>query len=399
MVLHGAGAASDTLGAMSRATPMEPGRTRGTPWPGVRPWLLMFAAAAGLRVAGAWLANGPGAHALPDPAAWDAVAWNLARGAGFSLEGAGGLQPTAVVPPLGPWITSLLYRAVGHQAVAAVLLGCAVGGLVPLMLAAFATRMFGSVVGRTAGWLAVVHPLLVTSCGRSLPETAFAVVLLLALLLSAEWLKTPSAGRAFGTGVAWGLAALANPVAFALPLVVAAWAWLPLGFAMSAGGRLRQVGWLLLGVALAVGPWTLRNALVLHAFVPVSAGAAGALPASDASRAWTSPTGPGGPGVALRLQELARAPGAASAWTAAALPLALWGLWRSLRGARRWFQSLGLWVLLGLAWPGGAFSGPPRMRVPAEPLVMLFAAAGIDDLVRRLRARSRGLRLVERGEV
>ena len=71
------------------------------------------------------------------------------------------------------------------------LLGCVIGGLVPLLLAAFATRMFGSAVGRLAGWLAVVHPLLVFFCGYLLTETPFSVALLLALLLSAEWVKTP----------------------------------------------------------------------------------------------------------------------------------------------------------------------------------------------------------------
>ena len=146
---------------MSHGPATDLRRPRGNPWPGVRPWLVMFAAAVSLRVANAWLATGPHARPLSDPATYDAVAWNLARGAGFSLEGAGGIYPTAFVPPLLPWITSLLYRAVGHDYFAAVLLGCVIGSLVPLLLAAFATRMFGSAAGRLAGWLAVVHPLLV----------------------------------------------------------------------------------------------------------------------------------------------------------------------------------------------------------------------------------------------
>ena len=434
---------------------------RGNPWPELRPWLLMFVAALGLRVANAWIATGPHAHPASDPATYDTVAWNLARGAGFSLDGAGGVYPTAFVPPLLPWITSLLYRAVGHDYFAAVLLGCVIGSLVPLLLAAFATRMFGSSVGRLAGWLAVVHPLLIFFCGHLLTETPFTVMLLLALLLSAEWVKAPRSGRALGAGIAWGLAALTRPTALALPLLVAAWAWLPLGFTLPARSRLRQIALLLLGLALAVGPWTLRNALVMHAFVPVTTGAGGALLVGNNAGAWADPATRGGGSndlwealgrteyrglsetemdvrarartvaflrehvsewpamaaakaarfwrlsasagptrgerwVALPLRDLARAADPLFLWAVVVLPLALWGLGLSLRGPRRWFQSLSLWVILYFTWLGVVFFGSLRMRVPIEPLVVLFAAAGLDDLWRRLRARRSGLRLVAR---
>lgn len=438
-------------------------RPRGNPWPGLRPWLLMYAVALGLRVANAWLATGPHGRPSSDPATYDAVAWNLARGAGFSLDGAGGAYPTAFVPPVLPWITSLLYRAVGHDYFAAVMLICVIGSLVPLLLAAFATRMFGSSAGRLAGWLAVVHPLLVFFCGHLLTETPFTVMLLLALLLSAEWVKAPSPGRALGTGIAWGLAALTRPTALALPVLVAAWAWVPLGFALPARSRLRQIAMLLLGLALTVGPWTLRNALVMHAFVPVTTGAGGALLVGNNAGAWADPATRGGgsndlwdvlvqteyrglsetetdvrararavaflrehvsewpamaaakaarfwrlstdtggtPGarwVAMPLRDLVRALDPLFLWSVAVLPLALWGLGLSLRGPRRWFQSLSLWVLLYFTWLGVMFFGSLRMRVPVEPLVVLFAAAGLDDLGRRLRARRGGLRLVTRND-
>jgi len=369
---------------------------RGKPWPGVRPWLLMFVAAVGLRVANAWLATGPHARPLSDPATYDTVAWNLARGAGFSLDGAGGACPTALVPPLMPWVTSLLYRAVGHDYFAAVLLGCVIGSLVPLLLAAFTTRMFGSAAGRLAGWLAVVHPLLVYFCGDLLTETPFIVLLLLALLLSVEWVKTPRAGRAFGTGIAWGLAALAHPTALAMPVLVAAWAWLPLGFDLPARGRLRQTVLLLLGLALTVGPWTLRNALVLHAFIPVTTGAGGTLLGGNNPGAWADPAIHPGGWVASPPRDLVHAVDPLPLWSAVVLPLALWGVALSLRGPRRWFQSLSLWVILYSTWLGIASFGSLRMRAPIEPLVVLFAAAGLDDLGRRLRARRGGLRVVAR---
>jgi hypothetical protein len=41
------------------------------------------------------------------------------------------------------------------------------------------------------------------------------------------------------------------------------------------------------------------------------------------------------------------------------------------------------------------FWGALRMRVPIEPLVALYAAAGLDETRRLLMSRRRGLRVVE----
>jgi 4-amino-4-deoxy-L-arabinose transferase-like glycosyltransferase len=369
---------------------------RGNPWPLARPWLLMFVAAASLRAASAWLASVPQARPASGPATLDIVAWNLARGAGFSIESAGGLQPTACVPPLSPWITSLLYRAAGHGTFAAVLLGCVIGSLVPLLLAAFAARMFGRPAGRWAGWLAVLSPLLVSACCVPSAETPFTVMLLLAMLLSAEWVKAPRSGRAFGTGLAWGLAALAHPAALVLPVLVAAWAWGPLGFALTQRGRLRQIALLLLGLALAVGPWTLRNALVLNAFVPVATGASGTLQVAGDTGARAVRTFQDAWWMASPLRDPGPAADLLLLWSAVALALALWGLGLALRGPRRWFQSLSLGVILYFTWLGASSSGSFRVRVPIEPLALGFAAAGLDDLGRRLRVRRSGLRVVAR---
>jgi len=82
-------------------------------------------------------------------------------------------------------------------------------------------------------------------------------------------------------------------------------------------------------------------------------------------------------------------------WSLLTLPFALWGAARSLSGPRRWFQAIALGLILYFTLIGTLFWGSLRMRVPIEPLVVLLAAAGFDDLRRRALARSRGLRVVE----
>ena len=422
-------------------------------------WLALFAVAFLLRAGYATVAAGPAAVPSSDPAHYDTIAWNLARGEGYSLESAGGSYPTSYRPPLVPWITSLLYRVVGHRYFAALLLHAAIGALVPLAIAALGGVTYGVGIGWTAAWLTAVNPLLIFLSGYLLTENTFTLLLLVALRLSADWVKTPRRGRALGLGLIWGLDALARPVALLLPAVVALWAWVPLGLALGDGERRRNVALLLLGVALAVGPWTLRNAFVMHAFVPVSTNSgrvllegwnprswfdpayrgggaidntiepyasflrlpepeadrrsraeavrfarehAGQLPAvalAKLGRFWRMSAEGGGTGVWLRedspLRPLLGWLDPVRWWAIVLFPLALWGALRTLRGTRRWFQSLPLWVIAYFSILAMVFWGGLRPRAPIEPLIALLAAAGFEDIRRRVRSRAAGMRAVQ----
>ncbi|HTK31760.1 MAG TPA: glycosyltransferase family 39 protein [Candidatus Saccharimonadaceae bacterium] len=261
----------------------------------MRAGLALFGLALGLRLAYTWLAAGPHAAPYSDAADYDAIAWNLAGGHGFSMaDAAGGFYPTAFRPPLVPWLTSLVYRAFGHRYLAALALQCAIGAVVPLLAAWYGSAVFGTGVGLAAGVLCAFDPLLVFFSGYLLTETAFTAAVLLGLLLTAQWIKTPRPGRALGVGLAWGVATLARPTALLLPALVAVWAWIPLGLTLAARDRVRQLLFVALGVALVVGPWTLRNAAVMHAFVPVTTGGGRAFLDSNNALVWGDPALRGG---------------------------------------------------------------------------------------------------------
>jgi hypothetical protein len=210
-----------------------------------------------------------------------------------------------------------------------------------------------------------------------------------------------------------------------------------------------------------VGPWTLRNARELHAFVPVTTGGGRALLDSNNSLIWDDPDLRGGAmsvynvePYASRLKGLSEAQGDAVAgsmalkfmrsrvsqwpqvalaklgrfwrltseggpltggwrrggtpldairrwldpllaWSIVVLPLALWGAAMTLRGGKRLFLSLPLLAIALFTLSAIVYWGALRMRVPIEPLVALYAAAGVDDLRRRGRVRRGHLTLVE----
>jgi 4-amino-4-deoxy-L-arabinose transferase-like glycosyltransferase len=349
--------------------------------------LIVFAVALVLRLA--WVTwTAPGAKAF-DPARMDEVARHLAQGSGFTRDAGLVSQPVADVPPLVPWLLSLVYRVAGHRAFAALVLQCVLGAMIPLLLAGLGRSLFGDPIGLWCAWLATLHPLLIVACAELSAGTAFCATLSLAMLLSAEWLRTPRHGRALGTGLAWGMAALTHPAALPAPLVVAAWAWRPLGLAAGSANRLRQLGLLLLGVALVVAPWTLRNAIQTHSLALVTRGDGGPLTGAFEPAAWSAATG--APAIANKSGDL---PGPLFAWLVVMAPLALWGLLWTMRSPRRWFQALPLVLIVMFIAIAAAFSGRPDMRMPVWMLATVYAAFGLEDARRRFRVRRSGLTVV-----
>ena len=81
-------------------------------------------------------------------------------------------------------------------------------------------------------------------------------------------------------------------------------------------------------------------------------------------------------------------------WSVVTFPLALLGLGASLRGARRLYQSLPLLVIAAFTLGAALYWGALRMRVPVEPLIVVYAAAGIELLRREVRLRRSPLRTV-----
>jgi 4-amino-4-deoxy-L-arabinose transferase-like glycosyltransferase len=142
------------------------------------------------------------------------------------------------------------------------------GALAAVLLAAFSARIFGSrPVAIATGIAAALHPGLVMLSTDVQSEPLFVVLLLISgyLLLAAA--DRPSSNLAIAAGAALALAALTRPAALALCPLLAA----PLfdrRWPLRARAQVAASG--LLGLTLALFPWTLRNAIVFHELVPIN---------------------------------------------------------------------------------------------------------------------------------
>ena len=144
------------------------------------------------------------------------------------------------------------------------LLGGATSGLVGLI----AWEAFGQ---KTTAWLAgiaaAVHPILVNAASQPYNEDLFFFLFAAAIWLFLVWFRTRGLRYAVLCGASIGLCTLTRESG--LPLLAAM-------CAVAIGSRLRDPrAWtasaLLAGTALAlIAPWSIRNAVRFHAFIPVA---------------------------------------------------------------------------------------------------------------------------------
>jgi len=162
----------------------------------------------------------------------------------------------------------LLVSTLGHPRAVVVgkLWNAVLGAASAVLMAWIAGRISRSgKVALAAGLLAAVNPAFVYLATDIQSEC---LTILLILLSAIQLLAAVDGGRsrdAFGAGVFLGLAALTRPSCLVMaPLLLA-----PL-VSGGAGTRLRRSALAVAGLAVALAPWTARNALRFGAFVPVN---------------------------------------------------------------------------------------------------------------------------------
>jgi 4-amino-4-deoxy-L-arabinose transferase-like glycosyltransferase len=217
---------------------------------------------------------------INDPGSYLTLASEIAHTGDYSLShkpgsGAGGTKgPSAYFAPAYPYFLAAVDVIDGHEVrrdgaihgarIAQAVLGTITVALIGLV----AFELFGATAGLIAMALAAVYPVNI-----EVSTTLAAEGLLTPLVLAAVYagLRVRRAAKPLtaygwvaGAGVLTGLATLAheNAILILLPLIAAVWRREPHSLAAPA--------LLILTTALAIAPWTIRNEIVMHRFIPVS---------------------------------------------------------------------------------------------------------------------------------
>jgi 4-amino-4-deoxy-L-arabinose transferase-like glycosyltransferase len=356
--------------------------------------------------------------------------------------------PTAFRAPLFPLSLAAVYELVGvgdasTRWQAARVFEALLGAVTVALIIAIAARLWSRRVALVAGGIAAVYPPLVLVGSSLMSESLYIPLGLAAVLVALQARERP--GRwapAVGAGVLVGLAALARSTDLILVIPIA---WLLWGARPRWSWRaLRAPALATVVTALTLVPWTVRNVEVMHTFVPITDESGYALIGTYNSYAQARTDYPAlyTPPLleAAKLLPLAR--GRNEAQYSSRLTSQVFdyignhpgsvlktGFWNSVRllnlsgpGFERYIEPTwgyasglavasvyGFWVVLALAVAGmltrAARRAPPafwlcpvallattvfvvgatRYRVPADPWIVMLAALGALQLVRRLR--------------
>ncbi len=196
------------------------------------------------------------------------LAQSLRYGRGFSSPFGGSTGPTAFLAPGYPAMVAMIFRVFGsysHAAAATLMIVQTLFGVLTVALIIFvAGRTFGAATANLAGafWSISLPPLWLPAVPW---ETGLSALLLIGMCaLALRCAAKPDAGLWAWMGAYCGLAMLVNPSLLLALFAIAAWT------TYQARSGQRAGVWCFLLVFLGVfAMWPIRNARVLHAFVPL----------------------------------------------------------------------------------------------------------------------------------
>jgi len=215
----------------------------------------------------AFLAAYPLPEVKNDAVEYLSLARNLAAGNGFSQDG---ITPAVYRPPLfslllGGWFHLTGTSSISSAAVFQSLLH-ALGVLVAFALFLEISPSFWWAIG--GALFLAVNPLLVTRVVFLLQETTIVLFTTLAVLASVLLVGKPSSFRAGVAGAAWGICTLGKIVCWYAPFLLLAMRLLPSRLRWD--WRRKEAALLLLCFVAVIAPWTVRNYIHFHRFIPVN---------------------------------------------------------------------------------------------------------------------------------
>lgn len=201
---------------------------------------------------------------------YDRIAKSIAGGDGYppTTYGTPGTA-SAFRSPGFPYTLGAVYWVSGNDWTAARLFGAALGAVTVLLIFLLGSWLRDRTTGLVAAAIAAVYPPLINISAVLLTEGLFIPLMLGALVAALAYRRSAGSLRwALAAGVLCGLAGLTrqNGLLLLIPCAIAVAG----AAAVPRRSRMAAMGLLVLGVALALTPWTIRNANALGAFVPVS---------------------------------------------------------------------------------------------------------------------------------
>ncbi len=348
------------------------------------------------------------------------IAHNLVGGQGYSIYG----LPTANRAPFLTYLMALIYFILGEHFVLVRLVIIVMSLLLVWAIYQLSIMIFTHKVGLWAAFLAAIYPHFIFYSARIYTEIPFTLWSILAVIFLIKYFQTQRFFPLILSGIFFALAVLTRPVGLFLFIFII---FLIL-FRQPRWDNVKHVVVLAMAMIILILPWTIRNYVVFGKFIPVTTQGSLVLWVSNNHYIAHHPYYKGQNALYQRL------PGASNLITSdetkraeyafryfkdfvitypADIPRLMWnktyGFWSSTfftGSSKRWiyeysylsifiFSVLGmlltirfankaiifLWLILFSHFiPALIFWAGARMRLPAEPALIIFSALTLDQI-------------------
>jgi 4-amino-4-deoxy-L-arabinose transferase-like glycosyltransferase len=230
-----------------------------------------------------------------DTLAYDLLGRSLASGDGYNSFAGASVQ----WPPAYPFLLGAVYGIFGAGVTHALVLNAVLGAATVALLYWLALRVLGRRAAIACAALLAIFPGQILIADVMLSETLYTLELVAFVAAALALGRRPRSLALLG--VLAGLAALTRGEGFFFPLIVLAMGLRP----AERRAALRQAAVVAGVMLLTVVPWTVRNAIVADAFVPVST--------NSSTTLWSghNPSADGGPRFRVDIRQRSKLRGAA----------------------------------------------------------------------------------------
>jgi hypothetical protein len=202
------------------------------------------------------------------------IARALVTGYGYSDPFTGHTGPTAWLPPLYVFLMAGAFKLCGVYSAGAAWVLLALNSVLSASTAVavweIARRCFSAKVALWSGWMWALHPAAMQYAVRWIWEMTVTTWLLTWIFVLALRMRTDKEGQSwrrwFVFGLLWGVLALSSPTPLILLPVLGLWVIFAPGFESVRVGRAALAGLVFCAV---LAPWTVRNWVVFHKFIPL----------------------------------------------------------------------------------------------------------------------------------
>jgi 4-amino-4-deoxy-L-arabinose transferase-like glycosyltransferase len=189
----------------------------------------------------------------------DARAQELLHDGSYSFKGV----KTAFFPVGYPFFLSVLYRLFGPSLLVGKIANALLGSILCVLTALIAKIIFDVRTGTIAGWIMVFYPNNIFYSSLLLSEILLATLLAFTVLMIISHKFEPH--YLLVAGILVGLCMLVRAVAVILPVCILIY-W----YKTKKKKLLQHFVLMIIGAALVIAPWSIRNYRVMHHFVLVS---------------------------------------------------------------------------------------------------------------------------------